>query len=263
MKNTPMSDKLSAFERLLNIMDELRTGCPWDREQTLESLRTLTIEEVYELADAISDGDLNGLKKELGDVLLHIVFYARIGTEKDSFDIADVINNLCDKLIYRHPHIYGEVKVNDSAEVTRNWEELKLKEKGGNNSVLAGVPKGLPAMIKAYRLQDKARGIGFDWEYKDQIWDKVQEELEELKVEIKKADAEKMEAEFGDMLFSLINAARLYGINPDNALERTNLKFIARFNFLEENTLKKGISLKNLSLDEMNEIWNRAKMMGL
>jgi len=263
MKNTPMSDKLSAFERLLNIMDELRTGCPWDREQTLESLRTLTIEEVYELADAISDGDLNGLKKELGDVLLHIVFYARIGTEKDSFDIADVINNLCDKLIYRHPHIYGEVKVNDSAEVTRNWEELKLKEKGGNNSVLAGVPKGLPAMIKAYRLQDKARGIGFDWEYKEQIWDKVQEELEELKVEIKKADAEKMEAEFGDMLFSLINAARLYGINPDNALERTNLKFIARFNFLEENTLKKGISLKNLSLDEMNEIWNRAKMMGL
>lgn len=259
MKDTPMQLKLSAFERLLTIMDELRTQCPWDREQTLESLRTLTIEEVYELADSISASDLDGLKKELGDVLLHIVFYARIGSELDSFDIADVINTLCDKLVYRHPHIYGEVKVNNATDVTRNWEELKLKEKGGNQSVLAGVPKGLPAMIKAHRLQDKARGIGFDWEYKEQIWDKVQEEINELKVEVARADTDKIEAEFGDLLFSLINAARLYGINPENALERTNLKFISRFNFLEENTIKKGISLKDLTLDQMNEFWEQAK----
>jgi MazG family protein len=248
------------FARLLDIMDELRAKCPWDKEQTLESLRTLTIEETYELADAIVDNDLQEIKKELGDLLLHIVFYAKIGQEKGAFDISDVIDNLNEKLIYRHPHIFGDVKVENEREVIENWERLKLKEKGGNKSVLEGVPKGLPALIKAHRIQDKVRGVGFDWDERDQVWDKVEEEMDELKVELK-ADPGSPEAEleFGDLFFSLINAARLYGINPENALERTNLKFIKRFNYLEEKTLKQGIDLKDMPLEAMEKIWQEAK----
>ncbi|MDA3893580.1 MAG: nucleoside triphosphate pyrophosphohydrolase [Salinivirgaceae bacterium] len=248
------------FARLLDIMDELRAKCPWDKEQTLESLRTLTIEETYELADAIVDNDLQEIKEELGDLLLHIVFYAKIGQEKGAFDISDVIDNLNEKLIYRHPHIFGDVKVENEREVIENWERLKLKEKGGNKSVLEGVPKGLPALIKAHRIQDKVRGVGFDWDERDQVWDKVEEEMDELKVELK-ADPGSPEAEleFGDLFFSLINAARLYGINPENALERTNLKFIKRFNYLEEKTLKQGIDLKDMPLEAMEKIWQEAK----
>ena len=253
------SEKLAAFERLLNIMDELRTQCPWDKKQTLESLRTLTIEEVYELTDAIMKKDLDEIKKELGDVLLHIVFYAKIGSEKNAFDIGDVANSICDKLIYRHPHIYGNVNVANATQVEENWEQLKLKEKGGNSSVLGGIPDSLPALIKANRIQDKARGVGFDWEHKEQVWDKVAEELEELKVEIRSGDQDKIEQEFGDLFFSLINVARLYQVKPENALERTNRKFIARFNYLESQTLQKGRQLTNMSLAEMEAIWQEAK----
>ncbi|TRX62976.1 nucleoside triphosphate pyrophosphohydrolase [Carboxylicivirga sp. M1479] len=250
---------LVVFKELLDIMDELRAKCPWDKKQTNDSLRTLTIEETYELADAIINNDSSAIKKELGDLLLHIVFYAKIGSETESFGMGDVIQSLNEKLIYRHPHIFGDVEANDAKTVEENWEKLKLKEKGGNKSVLEGVPLSLPAMVKANRIQDKARGVGFDWEHKEQVWDKVKEELEELKVEIDANDADKTEAEFGDLIFSIINAARLYGVNPENALERTNRKFIKRFNYLEEKTLKVGKDLKEMSLAEMDVIWEEAK----
>jgi MazG family protein len=252
--------QLQAFGRLLDIMDELRAKCPWDKEQTFESLRTLTIEETYELADAIVDKDLNEIKKELGDVLLHVVFYAKIGSESGGFDMADVIDSLNEKLIYRHPHIFGNEEANNADEVLKNWEQLKLKEKDRKKNVLSGVPKGLPAMIKAHRIQDKARGVGFDWDHREQVWDKVAEEFGELKTELMlNPDSPETEQEFGDLFFSLINAARLYKINPENALERTNLKFIKRFNYLEEKTKILGKSLKNMSLEEMDKIWDEAK----
>ncbi|MBN2681099.1 MAG: nucleoside triphosphate pyrophosphohydrolase [Bacteroidales bacterium] len=254
-----MDERLKAFKRLLDIMDELREKCPWDKKQTYETLRKLTIEETYELADAIVKADDQEIKKELGDILLHIVFYAKIGSEKGEFDITDVINNICDKLIYRHPHIYSDTKVNSATEVLENWEKLKLKEPQRKKTVLEGVPMSLPALIKANRIQEKVRGVGFDWEEKEQVWDKVDEELREFREEVKNASQEKMEAEFGDLLFSMINAARLYDIDPELALERTNRKFIKRFNYLEEHTIKKGKSLHDMSLDEMNEIWEKAK----
>lgn len=254
-----MDKRLKAFERLLNIIDDLREKCPWDSIQTLDSLRTLTIEEVYELSDSILRKDMQEIKKELGDLMLHLVFYAKIGSETNDFDISDVLNTISEKLMYRHPHIYGKTKVENAQEVSENWEELKLKEKGGNGCVLCGIPQSLPAMIKAYRIQDKARGVGFDWDKKEQVWDKLNEEFEELKEEVRVADQDKTEAEFGDLLFSVINAARLYGINPETALERTNRKFISRFNYLENQTLKKGKSLKNMKLDEMEKIWQEAK----
>ena len=251
-----VQDKLKAFERLLTIMDELREQCPWDRKQTLESLRHLTIEEVYELADAIMDGDIDEVKKEIGDILLHMVFYAKIGSETGAFDIADSLNFICDKLISRHPHIYGDVNVADEEEVKANWEKLKLKE--GKKSVLEGVPRSLPALVKAVRIQDKARGVGFDWDNESQVWDKVNEELAEFKAEAD-ANSNKIEEEFGDVLFSLINYARFKGINPDDALERTNRKFIARFQFLERESAKDGKQMGNMTLAEMDEYWERAK----
>jgi len=254
-----LNQKLEAFSRLLKIMDELREQCPWDSVQTKESLRTLTIEETYELSEAIQNNNWEEIKKELGDVLLHLVFYAKIGSEEQKFDIADVIHSINKKLIYRHPHIYGDVKVADKKEVSKNWEQLKLKEKDGNKSVLSGIPKSVPSIIKAFRLQDKASGVGFDWDKKEQVWEKVEEELNELKVEIKKNDKEKIEEELGDFLFSIINAARLYGINPDDALEKTNRKFINRFNYLESQTIKKGKSLQDMKLEEMDIYWNEAK----
>lgn len=252
-----MDKRLASFARLLDIMDELRVKCPWDKEQTIESLRHLTIEETYELADAIADGDLKEVKKELGDILLHIVFYAKIASETNTFDIADVIDGLCEKLIFRHPHVFGEVKVNNQEDVKTNWENLKIKE--GNRSVLAGVPKSLPALVKAHRIQDKVRSVGFDWDERSQIWDKVKEELSEFEVEVERMDNKKMEAEFGDLLFSIINAARLYNIDPEMALERTNKKFMKRFNYLEAETIQKGKLLTDMSLAEMNEIWEKAK----
>lgn len=256
-------EKMEAFGRLLDILDELRVKCPWDRKQTNESLRPNTIEETYELCDALMRDDKNEICKELGDVLLHVIFYAKIGSEKGDYDIKDVCDKLCDKLIYRHPHVFGEEKSETVGQVLDNWEQLKLKEKDGNKSVLSGVPAALPSLIKAYRMQDKARHVGFDWEKKEQVWDKVKEEFSELQVEIANLDKDKAEAEFGDLLFSVINAARLYDINPDNALERTNQKFLRRFNYLEEHTLKKGIQLKEMSLEEMDVIWDEAKKLGL
>ena len=256
-------EKMEAFGRLLDILDELRVKCPWDRKQTNESLRPNTIEETYELCDALMRDDKNEICKELGDVLLHVIFYAKIGSEKGDYDIKDVCDKLCDKLIYRHPHVFGEEKSETVGQVLDNWEQLKLKEKDGNKSVLSGVPAALPSLIKAYRMQDKARHVGFDWEKKEQVWDKVKEEFSELQVEIANLDKDKAEAEFGDLLFSVINAARLYGINPDNALERTIQKFLRRFNYLEEHTLKKGIQLKEMSLEEMDVIWDEAKKLGL
>lgn len=253
--------KLEAFGQLLDVLDELRQKCPWDKEQTNETLRPLTIEETYELSDALIKNAPDLICKELGDLMLHILFYAKIGEEKSLFDIKDVTDQLSEKLIYRHPHIFGEIKVSNSKEVEQNWEKLKLKEKNGNKSVLAGVPEGLPSMIKAYRMQDKARGVGFDWDRREQVWDKVNEEIQELSHEIEKMDHEKMEAEFGDIFFSLINAARLYGINPDNALERTNSKFRYRFDYLESNTIAKGLSLKSMTLAEMDVIWDEAKAL--
>ncbi|MBQ8721365.1 MAG: nucleoside triphosphate pyrophosphohydrolase [Paludibacteraceae bacterium] len=253
--------QLEAFERVLDVMETLREKCPWDRKQTFDSLRCNTIEEAYELADAIQQLDMPNIKKELGDVLLHIVFYALMAQEKDEFDIADVCNALCDKLIFRHPHVYGEVNADTPDAVIQNWEQIKLKEKEGNKSVLSGVPDALPALIKAHRIQDKARNVGFDWEEREQVWDKVQEEIGEFKEEVRNCDADKMEAEFGDLMFSIINAARLYKINPENALERTNKKFIRRFNYLEEKTIKQGRNLKDMTLAEMDEIWNEAKAM--
>ncbi len=251
-----MKEKLDSFRELLEIMDRLRAECPWDKKQTYETLRNLTIEETYELADAILEESQEDIKKELGDLLLHIVFYAKIGSEQDAFDIADIIRTLNEKLIYRHPHIYGETVVDSADDVKKNWEELKMRE---GRMVLGGVPSSLPAMIKANRIQEKVRAVGFDWDERSQIWDKVREELGELEEEVKKDDREHTEEEFGDLLFSVINAARLYGIDPETALEKTNLKFIKRFNYLESNTITQGKSLKDMNLDEMNKIWDKAK----
>ena len=250
-------DQLEAFNRLLDIMDDLREKCPWDKKQTLESLRHLTIEETYELADAILDDDLEEIKKELGDLLLHIVFYAKIGSEKKAFDIADVATSISEKLIDRHPHIYGDVEVKDEKEVKQNWEKLKLKE--GKKSVLEGVPRSLPAMIKANRIQDKVAGVGFDWEKPEQVWEKVQEELIELNDELALNNREKIEKEFGDVLFSMVNYARFIGVNPENALEKTNKKFIQRFQYLEQAAKKVGKSLHDMSLAEMDVFWEESK----
>ena len=257
-----MSDRtaqLKAFERLLTIMDELRVQCPWDKKQTMESLRHLTIEEVYELGDAILDNDLDEVKKELGDVLLHIVFYSKIGSETKDFDIADVCHSICDKLVDRHPHIYGDVEVKDEEEVTRNWEQLKLKE--GKKSVLEGVPKSLPSMVKANRIQDKVSGVGFDWEKPEQVFEKVEEELAELKEEIAAGDTDRIESEFGDVLFSMVNYARFLKVNPENALERTNKKFIKRFQYLEEKSAALQKPLKGMTLSEMDVFWEEAKKL--
>lgn len=253
-----MDKKLEELKRLLEIMDQLRDKCPWDKKQTNETLRTLTIEETFELSEAILEGKADEIKKELGDLLLHIVFYAKIGDEKGQFDIADVAHALNEKLIFRHPHIFSDTHVNDEEDVKRNWEKLKLKE-GKRKRVLGGLPRSLPALIKAHRIQDKVRGVGFDWDHREQIWDKLDEEINELKAEVAKADQDKTEAEFGDLFFSLINAARLFGVNPENALERTNRKFMKRFNYLEEQTLLRGKNLQDMNLDEMNVIWEEAK----
>ncbi|MBD0851030.1 nucleoside triphosphate pyrophosphohydrolase [Maribacter arenosus] len=249
--------QLEAFDRLLTIMDELREQCPWDKKQTMQTLRHLTIEETYELGDAILEEDLLEVKNELGDLLLHIVFYAKIGSETNDFDITDVCNAICEKLINRHPHIYSDVKVRDEEEVKQNWENIKLKE--GKKSVLEGVPKGLPALVKANRIQDKVAGVGFDWEKPEQVFEKVQEELSELQEEIKMGNAEKVESEFGDVLFSMINYARFLKINPENALERTNKKFIDRFQYLESKAKELGKSLKDMTLREMDVYWEEAK----
>lgn len=254
---------MEAFGELLDIMDRLRVECPWDKKQTNESLRENTIEETYELCEALMKSDNENIKKELGDLLLHIVFYAKIGEEKEEFDIKDVCNALCAKLIYRHPHVFGSTNADTSAKVEQNWEQLKLKEKGGNKTVLEGVPSSLPSIVKAHRIQDKARNAGFDWEERKDVWNKVYEEFGELKDEIEQMDADKIEGEFGDLFFSLINAARLYKINPDNALERTNLKFIGRFNYLEQQAANQGKSLKDMTLGEMDKIWDEAKSKGL
>ncbi|MDR0613604.1 MAG: nucleoside triphosphate pyrophosphohydrolase [Dysgonamonadaceae bacterium] len=251
--------QMQAFGRLLDILDELREKCPWDRKQTNESLRANTIEETYELCEAIIKDDVSGIKKELGDVLLHIIFYAKIADEKGQFDIADVCNALRDKLIFRHPHVFGTEKASTSGQVEQNWEQIKLREKGGNKTVLEGVPASLPSVVKAHRIQDKARNAGFDWEQKEDVWDKVREEFTELEQEISSMNPERMEAEFGDLFFSLINAARLYKINPDNALERTNQKFIKRFNYIEQKARETGKSLKEMTLEEMEVFWQEAK----
>ena len=265
-------EKLAAFGRLLRVLDELREKCPWDRKQTNDSLRPNTIEETYELCDALAKDDALNICKELGDVLLHIAFYAKIGSEQGRFDIADVCNKLCDKLIFRHPHVFppeGEEMqaaaqaVKTADQVSEQWEKSKQREREGNGSVLGGVPTALPTLIKAYRIQDKARNVGFDWDERSQVWDKVKEEISEFEAEVEQMDKEKAEAEFGDVLFSLINAARLYHINPDNALERTNQKFIRRFNYLEAKTKEQGRNLADMSLAEMDEIWNEAKARGL
>lgn len=260
-------EKLAAFSRMLDVLDTLREQCPWDRKQTNESLRPNTIEETYELSDALLSGDPRTIMKELGDVLLHVCFYARIGEEQGAFDIAEVCNALCDKLIFRHPHVYPPAdgdntrSVETAAQVSQQWEELKQQEKDGNTSVLSGVPASLPSLIKAYRIQDKARNVGFDWEDRSQVWEKVKEEIQEFEAELANMgdNREQAEGELGDVLFSIINAARLYKLNPDNALERTNRKFIRRFNYLEDKTLKQGRSLKEMTLAEMDEIWEEAK----
>ena len=253
-----MKNKAKAFIRLVEIMDRLREECPWDKKQTIDSLRYLTIEEMYELSDAILDENMDEIKKELGDLMLHIVFYSRIASEKKHFDITDVLNSISDKLIHRHPHIYGDVVANDVKQVKENWEKLKLKE--GKNSVLEGVPKSLPAIVKAYRIQEKVRGIGFDWENKSQVWDKVLEEIAEFQREEKKKDAEKMEEEFGDVLFSLVNYSRFVNINPEDALEKTNKKFIRRFQFMEQKIKEDGLDLSKLSFEQMNNFWDMAKV---
>ncbi|WAC03920.1 nucleoside triphosphate pyrophosphohydrolase [Lacinutrix neustonica] len=257
----PRENQLKAFDRLLTIMDELRAQCPWDKKQTMESLRHLTIEETYELGDAILENDLEEIKNEVGDLLLHLVFYAKIGSETNSFDIADVCHGICEKLIHRHPHIYGDVKVKDEEEVKRNWEKLKLKE--GKTSVLEGVPVSLPALVKASRIQDKVSGVGFDWERPEQVWEKVEEELEEFKVEVAKKDRDKMESEFGDVLFSMVNYARFLNINPENALERTNKKFTKRFQYLEAKAKGLNKELKDMTLGEMDVFWEEAKTQSL
>lgn len=257
--------KLASFDRLLTIMDELRALCPWDKKQSMESLRYLTLEEVYELSDAILENDTNEIKKELGDIFLHLVFYSKIAAEKKQFDVSDVLDSISEKLIYRHPHIYADVKVKDDKEVSENWEKLKLKEKG-NKSVLGGVPGSLPAMVKAMRIQEKAKGVGFDWEKKEQVWGKVEEEMQEFKEEFnielnEPLHLEAAEKEFGDLIFSLINYARFVGINPEDALEKTNKKFIKRFTYLERESRKKGLSLADMSLEEMDAYWEKAKQI--
>lgn len=254
-----LEKKTAAFAELLEIIATLRVECPWDKKQTMESMRSLSIEEVYELGDAILSGDMEEVKKELGDLLMHVVFYAQIGEEQGEFDISGVLEGICEKLKYRHPHIYGNVKVEGEEDVLRNWEQLKLKEKGRHHRVLEGVPASLPALVKAYRIQDKARGAGFDWEKREDVWAKVKEEMQEFEAEWQRADEQRMEEEFGDFLFSLINAARLYGINPENALEKTNAKFIRRFGYLEEQAQLKGKELKGMSLEEMEALWQEAK----
>lgn len=252
---------MEAFGRFLDILDELRVKCPWDRKQTNESLRPNTIEETYELCDALIRDDKMEICKELGDVLLHVAFYAKIGSETGDFDIKDVCDRLCDKLIFRHPHVFGDAKAETAGQVVENWEQLKLKEKGGNKTVLSGVPQALPSLIKAYRIQDKARNIGFDWEERSQVWEKVKEEIAEFQAEVEQMDQAKAEQEFGDVLFSLINAARLYKINPDNALEMTNQKFIRRFNYVEQHSIRQGRPLKEMTLAEMDALWNEAKRL--
>lgn len=252
-----LQDKLKSFERLLTIMDELRAQCPWDKKQTLESLRHLTIEETYELADAILENDLQEIKGELGDLMLHMVFYSKIASEMNEFDVADVLNTVCDKLVERHPHIYGDVKVESEEEVKANWEKIKLKS--GKKSVLEGVPKSLPAMVKATRIQEKARGVGFDWDNKEQVFEKVKEELSELHEEIEKNEKDRIEDEFGDVLFSMINYARFIGVDPEMALERTNKKFIKRFQYLETESKADGKKMGEMTLEEMDEYWNKAK----
>lgn len=258
MKMIAMEEKLSAFERLLTIMDELREKCPWDRKQTMDSLRHLSIEEMYELSDAIIDGDLTEVKKELGDLMLHLVFYSKIGSEKGAFDVADVLNGVCEKLIHRHPHIYGDVEVKDEEEVKANWEKLKLKE--GKKSVLEGVPRSLPSLVKAGRIQDKARGVGFDWDNAEDVWAKVTEEMEELKAEVDQ-NSDRIESEFGDLMFSLINYARFLDINPDDALEKANRKFIRRFQYIESESAKDGKKMGDMTLMEMDEYWIQAKVL--
>lgn len=263
MTNHSREEKLAAFGRLLDVLDELREKCPWDRKQTNESLRPNTIEETYELCEAIINRDNDAIKKELGDVLLHVVFYSKIGEEQGLYDVADVCNTLCDKLIFRHPHVFGDVSVSGSRQVEQNWEQIKLKEKGGNKTVLAGVPAGLPALVKSFRIQEKACNVGFDWERPEQVWDKVREEFDELQQEMARGDADGMESEMGDFIFSLVNAARLYKINPENALERTNQKFIRRFNYVEQEAHKSGKNLKEMTLAEMDALWDEAKERGL
>ena len=252
-------EQLKAFDRLLTVMDELREKCPWDRKQTFESLRQNTIEETYELASALIKDDMNEIAKELGDVLLHVVFYAKIGSEKGAFDIADVCNKIADKLIFRHPHVYGEQAAENADEVSKLWEQVKLKEKDGNKTVLAGIPEALPALVKAYRIQDKAANVGFDWEKPQDVWAKVKEEIAEFEAEVENMDEEKATDEMGDLFFALVNAARLYKIRPDNALEKTNAKFIKRFNYIEQKAKEKGQSLKDMTLDEMEALWQEAK----
>ncbi len=256
-------EKLAALGRVIDTLDVLRVKCPWDAKQTNQSLRPNTIEEVYELAQALASENNDEIRKELGDVLLHILFYAKIGDENGAFDIADVADALNNKLIFRHPHVFGEVKVSDSHDVEQNWEQIKLKEKGGNKTVLAGVPDALPALIKAFRVQEKAANVGFDWESADQVWDKVREEAGEVEQEIANKNQDKLEAEFGDLMFAVVNAARLYKVNPENALERTNRKFIARFNHLEKRAGEQGLKLKDMTLAQMDELWNEAKSLGL
>ena len=252
-------ENLIAFSRLLDIMNDLREKCPWDKKQTNESLRANTIEETYELSEAILNGDNEEIKKELGDLLLHIIFYAKIGEEKDSFDIGDVCNAISEKLVFRHPHVFGDTTIESAELVEQSWEQIKMKEKNGNKTILDGVPTSLPSLVKAYRIQDKARNSGFDWNERRDVWDKVNEEMGELKIEIDKEDEDRMEAEFGDLLFSIVNAARLYHVNPDNALERTNRKFIKRFTYLEKEAKQNGLNLKDMTLGEMEEIWQEAK----
>lgn len=264
-KDSNRKQKLEAFDRLLTIMDELRLNCPWDKKQTIESIRHLTIEETYELSDAILSNDLDEVKKEIGDLMLHMVFYAKIASESDAFDIADALNSISDKLVHRHPHVYGDVDASDEEAVKANWEKIKLKEKG-NKSVLGGVPKTLPALVKAMRIQDKARGVGFDWEKKEQVWEKVEEEMNEFKAEFdltngKQTDQEKVKGEFGDLLFSLVNYSRFIDLDPEEALERTNLKFIKRFQYLETESAKDGKNIADMSLAEMDEYWERAKKL--
>ncbi|MFV0346308.1 MAG: nucleoside triphosphate pyrophosphohydrolase [Bacteroidales bacterium] len=250
---------LEQFQKLIHILDELREKCPWDKEQTFKSLRPLTIEECYELSDSINNGDFNDVKKELGDLLLHVLFYSKMADEQGRFTLNDVIDGISKKLIYRHPHVFADTEVANSADVVKNWEQLKLKEKDGNKRVLSGVPSGLPSIIKAKRIQEKSQGVGFDWEERSQVWEKVQEEIKEFQFEIESMDTDKAEEEMGDIIFAIINAARLYNIDPDTALERTNRKFIQRFEYLEDQTIAKGRSLKNMTLAEMEEIWQKAK----
>ncbi|MCQ2333918.1 MAG: nucleoside triphosphate pyrophosphohydrolase [Paludibacteraceae bacterium] len=252
-------EQLQAFDRLLTIMDELREKCPWDRKQTFESLRQNTIEETYELCSAIIRHDMTEISKELGDVLLHVIFYAKMGSETGDFDIADVCNRISDKLVFRHPHVYGDEAAKNAEDVCKLWEQVKLKEKGGNKTVLSGIPEALPALVKAYRIQDKAANVGFDWEQKEDVWQKVKEEIAEFENELRSGNTDNQEAELGDLIFSLVNVARLYKIKPDNALERTNIKFMQRFNYIEQQAKEKGLSLKDLTLDEMEALWQEAK----